>query len=54
MLLRRRGGDFGLIEEHGIQSLAEFYTSKIKYDPDAFRADSQQLRELLEAKHFLP
>jgi len=43
-----------LIEEHGIQSLAQFYTSKIKYDPEAFRADSKQLRELLQAKHFLP
>lgn len=42
------------IEEQGIKSLAEFYTSKIKYDPDGFRADSAKLRELLEAKHFLP
>lgn len=43
-----------LIEEQGIKSLAEFYTSKVKYDPDAFRADSLRLRELLESKHFLP
>lgn len=42
------------IEANGIKSLAEFYTSKIKYDPDEFRADSRKLRELLEAKHFLP
>lgn len=43
-----------LIEEQGIRSLAEFYTSKIKYDPDAFAADSVKLRELLQDKHFLP
>lgn len=42
------------IEEQGIKSPAKFYTSKIKYDPDGFRADSATLRELLEAKHFLP
>lgn len=43
-----------LIEEHGIRSLAEFYTSKVKYDPEQFAADSQALRELLHDKHFLP
>lgn len=43
-----------LIEEHGIRSLAEFYTSKVKYDPDTFRVDSDKLRALLEEKHFLP
>lgn len=42
------------MEEHGITSLAQFYTSKIKYDPDGFREDSARLRALLEAKHFLP
>ena len=42
------------IEEMGITSLAQFYTSKAKYDPDVFRADSVKLRALLEAKHFLP
>ena len=42
------------IEEMGITSLAQFYTSKAKYDPDVFRADSAKLRALLEAKHFLP
>jgi nitroreductase len=42
------------IEEMGITSLAQFYTSKAKYDPDVFRRDSAKLRALLEAKHFLP
>ena len=42
------------IEAHGITSLAQFYTSEIKYDPDAFRRDAAKLRALLEAKHFLP
>jgi len=42
------------IEARGITSLAQFYTSEAKYDPDAFRADSARLRALLEAKHFLP
>ena len=42
------------IEEMGITSLAQFYTSKAKYDPDVFQRDSAKLRALLEAKHFLP
>ena len=42
------------IEAMGITSLAQFYTSKAKYDPDVFRRDSDKLRELLEARHFLP
>jgi nitroreductase len=42
------------IEEMGITSLAQFYTSKAKYDPDVFRKDSAKLRALLESKHFLP
>ena len=42
------------IEALGITSLAQFYTSEAKYDPDVFRADSAALRALLEAKHFLP
>jgi nitroreductase len=41
-------------EALGITSLAQFYTSKAKYDPDVFRTDSAALRALLEAKHFLP
>ena len=42
------------IEELGITSMAQFYTSTAKYDPDVFRRDSDKLRALLEAKHFLP
>jgi nitroreductase len=42
------------IEDMGIGSLAEFYTSNAKYDPDVFSRDSAKLRALLEAKHFLP
>lgn len=42
------------VEALGITSLAQFYTSKAKYDPDVFRRDSAKLRALLEAKHFLP
>jgi len=41
-------------QEHGITSLAQFYTSKIKYDPDVFRVDSDRLRALMEANGFLP
>lgn len=42
------------MEAHGIRSLAQFYTSRIKYDPDVFRVDSDQLRTLLEERGFLP
>jgi nitroreductase len=42
------------LKEHGITSLAQYYTSKIKYDRDAFQIASEQLYALLEAKHFLP
>jgi nitroreductase len=41
-------------EEHGITSLAQFYTSKIKYDPDIFRRDSDKLRALMEERGFMP
>jgi len=47
----------GMVEKlqaNGITSLAHFYTSRLKYDPDRFAADSARLRALLEAKHFLP
>lgn len=40
--------------EHGITSLAQFYTSKIKYDPDQFRIDADALQALLHARGFLP
>lgn len=42
------------VEALGVTSLAQFYTSTAKYDPDVFREDSVKLRALLESKHFLP
>jgi nitroreductase len=39
--------------EHGITSLAQYYTSKIKYDPDRFAEDSAALEALLRARGFL-
>ncbi len=42
------------VEALGITSLARFYTSTAKYDPDEFRRDSDKLRAFLESKHFLP
>ena len=39
--------------EHGIDSLAQFYTSKIKYDPDQFALDSAALHDLLKARGFI-
>lgn len=42
------------MEERGITSLAQFYTSEIKYDPDYFVEASAKIREFLEAKGFLP
>jgi nitroreductase len=42
------------VEALGITSLAQFYTSTAKYDPDEFRVDSAKLKSLLEKKHFLP
>jgi hypothetical protein len=41
-------------QEHGITSLAQFYTSKIKYDPDRFREDSDKLCALMRARGFFP
>ncbi len=38
---------------HGITSLAQFYTSKIKYDPDQFAADSAALEALMRERGFL-
>jgi nitroreductase len=43
-----------MAEERGITTLAQFYTSEIKYDPDIFRRDSKKLAELLARKKFLP
>ncbi len=39
--------------EHGITSLAQYYTSKIKYDPDAFAGFSADLQALLRERGFL-
>jgi len=38
----------------GITSLAQFYTSDLKYAPARFREDSEKLRALLEERGFLP
>lgn len=40
--------------ELGITSLAQYYTSRIKYDPDAFRGFSDGIREGLERRGFFP
>ena len=40
-------------KELGITSLAQFYTSKIKYDPDQFAIDSAALEALLRERGFL-
>jgi nitroreductase len=37
----------------GISSLAQFYTSKMKYDPDRFAEDSMALEALLRERGFL-
>jgi nitroreductase len=39
--------------EHGITSLAQFYTSKLKYDPDLFARDSAALEALMRERGFL-
>ena len=41
-----------LIEEHGIRSLAEFYTSRVKYDPELFERDSRRVMALID-RHWL-
>ena len=40
------------IEAAGITSLAQFYTSKIKYDPDYFVPKSAEIQGLLERQGF--
>jgi nitroreductase len=42
-----------LWNEHGITSLAQYYTSKIKYDPDLFAAWSTDIEALLRERGFL-
>jgi len=39
--------------ELGITSLAQYYTSTIKYDPDRFAVDADKLRALLAERGFL-
>lgn len=41
------------MDELGITSLAQYYTSRIKYDPDSFAHDSEALRALLQSSGFL-
>jgi nitroreductase len=41
------------LEQHGIRSMAQLYSSPLKYDPEVFRSDSQRLREFLELKNFI-
>jgi len=43
-----------VVEEAGIESLAQFYTSKYKYDPDFFAEISSRVRVVLENSHFMP
>lgn len=43
-----------LWEEHGITSLAQFYTSRLKYDPDRFREFSDDMARALERAGFMP
>ena len=38
--------------EHGISSLAQYYTSKIKYDPDRFAVFSADIEALLRERGF--
>ena len=40
--------------ELGIGSLAQYYTSRMKYDPDRFAQDSDALHMLLQQRGFLP
>ncbi len=42
-----------VIEREGITSLADFYTSKVKYDPEIFARDSAKLEAFLRTKKLL-
>ncbi len=42
-----------MAKEKGITSLAQFYTSEIKYSPEFFAACSEDIRKVLEEKGFL-
>jgi len=41
------------MHEHGITSLAQFYTSRIKYDPDRLGASAADIERLLRERGFL-
>lgn len=43
-----------LAEEHGIQNLAEYYTSDLKYAPSEFIEISEEVQKTLEARGFWP
>jgi nitroreductase len=43
-----------LWQDHGIRSLAQYYTSKIKYDPDRFAEFSAEMEALLRERGFMP
>jgi nitroreductase len=48
-------GDFlERVAEMGVDSLAKFYTSDLKYAPQRYREDSEKLRALLAERGFLP
>ncbi len=43
-----------VVEELGITSLAQFYTSKAKYDPDEFKIFSERILRAMERRSFFP
>ena len=43
-----------MIEELGITSLAQFYTSEAKYDPDEFKVFSERILRAIERRAFFP
>lgn len=52
---RALGEEFAAeMDRRGITSLAQFYTSDMKYAPQVFQQDSLALRALLEERGFLP
>jgi nitroreductase len=52
---RALGPEFAArMDELGIDSLAKFYTSDMKYAPARFREDSEKLRALMQERGFLP
>ncbi len=52
---RALGPEFAAeMDRLGITSLAQFYTSEMKYSPDRFREDAQALQALYAERGFLP